>query len=130
MSHDPGRQKDSGKICTVHGDDTEPPEQQTKNKYQKSGSDESEFFADNRIDHVILGFGYEAQFLYTVSQSPSKKSTASNRIEPLDSLKSLFIFFRISPDCQTFKAIAFGSQKNGDESNAGTAKSKELEIMR
>ena len=32
MSHDPGRQKGSGKICAVHGDDTEPPEQQTKNK--------------------------------------------------------------------------------------------------
>ena len=32
MPHDPGRQKCSGKICAVHGDDTESPEQQTKNK--------------------------------------------------------------------------------------------------
>ena len=41
MSHDPGREKRAGKVCTVHGDHTEPPQEQTKNNDQENGSGET-----------------------------------------------------------------------------------------
>ena len=130
MSHDPGREKRAGKVCTVHGDHTEPPQEQTENEDQENGSGETEFFADNRIDHIILGFGYEAQFLYTVAQSPSKKPAASDCVKSLDRLEAFFIFFRIPPDRKALQTVTFCSKKNGDKSNACTAESDELEIMR
>ena len=128
MSHDPGREKRAGKVCTVHGDHTEPPQEQTENEDQENGSGETEFFADNRIDHIILGFGYEAQFLYAVSETTAKKPTAPDRIKSLNGLESFFIFFRIPPDCQTLQTVTLRSKKNCNKSDSRTPQSQKLQV--
>ena len=47
MPHDSGSDHGTGKFLTVHGDDTESPEQQGKNKNQDDGTCQSHFFAYN-----------------------------------------------------------------------------------
>ena len=66
--------------------------------------------------------------MYAVSKSPAKKSTASDRIKSLNGLESFFIFFRITPDSETFQTVAFCSEKDCDKTDAGTAKRDELHV--
>ncbi len=65
-----------------------------KPKYanEKKSSGQSQFFADNGKDHIILGFRHKSQFLQVAAKSSSEKPAASNSIKSLNGLKTLSYF--------------------------------------
>ena len=115
------RKKRSEFIRTAHRYHISPcNKKRKKNNYYRS-ADETQFFADDGKDKVVLRFRNIKIFLAGISKSRAPKPAGTNCYKGLYSLESAFVVIgiRIEPDLDTVTGICHELRKNNDKRNAG-----------